>query len=120
KELKRPYRGHESGVAAVLRRFRRNNRKRLNRYLAHLSGTTQPRQSALDESIRQILVVRPNKRLRNILFLTPMLRSLAATLPNAHIDVLIRNPAHADLLQTLPGIRSILIQPSGIRSTLQA
>lgn len=107
-------------MAAVLRRFRRNNRKRLNRYLAHLSGTTQPRQSTLDENTRQILVVRPNKRLGNILFLTPMLRSLAATLPNAHIDVLIRNPAHAGLLQTLPGIRTVLIQPTRIRSALQA
>lgn len=107
-------------MAAILRRHRRNNRHRLNWFLARMGGTTQPKRCPLDENTRQILVVRLNKRLGNILFLTPMLRSLAATLPAARIDVLIRNPAQAELLQTLPNIRTILIQPTSIRGALQA
>jgi ADP-heptose:LPS heptosyltransferase len=57
-------------------------------------------------------VLRLNPRLGNILFLTPMLRSLAAGLPAAAIDVVIQSAAQKTLLENLPGIRRVWIQPT--------
>ncbi|HET7313370.1 glycosyltransferase family 9 protein [Salinisphaera sp.] len=82
-------------------------------------GTPKAHRRPLAPDTRRILVVRLNKRLGNILFLTPMLRSLAATLPEARIDVLIQSPAQAKLLQSLPGIGRIWIQENRLLATLR-
>lgn len=82
-------------------------------------GTPEARRRPLAPDTRRILVVRLNKRLGNILFLTPMLRSLAATLPEARIDVVIQSPAQQRLLQTLPGIGQIWVQQTSIWATLR-
>jgi ADP-heptose:LPS heptosyltransferase len=42
------------------------------------------------ESIRKILVVRPNHRLGNQLMITPLLQELNATFPNAKIDLFLK------------------------------
>lgn len=101
---------YPGGLSAAIRRWRRNNRQRFNRLLVRLLGTSEPRRRPLAPDTRRILVVRLNKRLGNVLFLTPMLRSLAATLPEARIDVLIQSHAQKPLLQSLPGIDRIWVQ----------
>lgn len=110
---------HSGGFGAATKRWRRNNRRRFNRFLARLLGTPKARRRALAPDTRRILVVRLNKRLGNILFLTPMLRSLAATLPEARIDVLIQSPAQAKLLQSLPGIGRVWIQENRLLPMLR-
>ncbi|MGB7757313.1 MAG: glycosyltransferase family 9 protein [Salinisphaera sp.] len=107
------------GSGTTGKRWRRNNRHRFNRLLARLLGTPEARRRPLAADTRRILVVRLNKRLGNILFLTPMLRSLAATLPEARIDVLIQSPAQARLLQSLPGIGRIWIQENRLLPMLR-
>jgi len=101
---------HARGWRAAIKRWRRSNRARLNRLLVVALGTTGPRRAPLAADTRRILVVRLNKRLGNILFLTPMLRTLAATLPAATIDVLIQDAQHKPLLESLPGVRHVWIQ----------
>ncbi|MGN8158487.1 glycosyltransferase family 9 protein [Salinisphaera sp. SWV1] len=107
------------GLRAAGKRWQRNNRRRFHRLLARLLGTPEARRRPLAPDTRRILVVRLNKRLGNILFLTPMLRSLAATLPEARIDVLIQTPAQAKLLQSLPGIGRIWIQENHLLSMVR-
>lgn len=102
-----------------LKTWRRNNRRRTNRWLARLVGRTQPRCAPLAEGTRRILVLRLNKRLGNILFLTPMLRSLAATFPTARIDVVIQNPAQVALLESLPGIGHVWVQETTVTGILR-
>lgn len=105
--------------SSAAKRWRRNNRQRFNRLLARVLGTSRARRRALAPDTRRILVVRLNKRLGNILFLTPMLRSLAATLPEARIDVLIQSHAQKPLLHSLPGIGRIWVQESRLLSILR-
>ncbi|WP_423822589.1 glycosyltransferase family 9 protein [Salinisphaera sp. SPP-AMP-43] len=107
------------GFAARSRQWRRNNRRRFNQLLARLLGTPEARRRPLAADTRRILVVRLNKRLGNILFLTPMLRSLAATLPEARIDVVIQSQAQQKLLQTLPGVDRVWIQEPNLFGTLR-
>jgi ADP-heptose:LPS heptosyltransferase len=109
----------DSGFTGVIHHWRRRNRGRFNRLLVRIFGVTKPRRAALEPDTRRILVVRLNKRLGNILFLTPMLRSLAVTLPAAQIDVLIQNPAQKPLLETLPGVARILVQEQHFFKTLR-
>lgn len=67
---------------------------------------------ALNGPTHRILVIRLNKRLGNILFLTPMLRALHGGFPQARIDVLIRDGRQAPLLENMPGINSVYVQPA--------
>lgn len=108
-----------SGWGDALKAWRRNNRHRFNRLLARLIGSARSSSAPLDDSTRRILVVRLNKRLGNILFLTPMLRSLAATVPAAQIDVVIRDPAQVKLLESLPGIGRVWIQHTSVLGILR-
>lgn len=106
------------GWRAVVKRWRRNNRQRFNRLLTRLVGTTEPTCRPLAGDTRRILVVRLNRRLGNILFLTPMLRTLAATLPAATIDVVIQDEKQKALLESLPGIGRVWIRPRGLFALL--
>ncbi len=105
---------HTGGWRAVTQCWRRNNRWRVNRLLARLLGATKPARRPLAADTRRILVLRLNPRLGNILFLTPMLRSLAAGLTAASIDVVIQSAAQKTLLENLPGIRRVWIRPMSV------
>lgn len=79
--------------------------------MARRGGTLEPCGQPLAEEPKTILVSRVNKRLGNTLFVTPLICSLAATFPEAAIDVLILDPAHRRLLANLPGLREVICIP---------
>ena len=95
-----------------IKRWRRGLRARLSLWAARRFGTPVAHAAELSAIPQSILVVRINKRLGNILFLTPLLSTLAATFPKARIDVLLREAAHADLLVNLPGVTKVWALPS--------
>lgn len=101
---------HDRGFRAAVRRVRRGFRRHLSLGLARWRGAAEPIRAPLPLP-RRILVCRINARLGNILFLTPLLRSLAAAWPDAEIDVLLREPVHADLLAGMPGVRRVHALP---------
>lgn len=106
------------GWIAVVKRWRRRSRTILNQLLTRVVGTPESKRAPLDGDTRRILVVRVNKRLGNILFLTPMLHALNKGLPEAQIDVLIRGPEQQPLLASLPGVRHVYVQPQSVRQLL--
>lgn len=108
-----------TGFKAFVKRLRRNNRRWFNRLLTRVLGVTEPHRAALAGNTRRVLVVRLNKRLGNILFLTPMLRSLAASLPTATIDVVIQDRHQKPLLETLPGIGRVWVHDKRFFASLR-
>lgn len=106
---------HDHGASAFIRRIRRGARQWLNNWLVRLRGTVTPKARPLAGPTRRILLIRLNKRLGNALFTTPLLRSLAASFPDAEIDVLMRGPANAVLLRELPGVRMTHVFADGVR-----
>lgn len=104
---------HDYGIRAGIRRLRRGLRQRVSLWLARRRGTVAPIRAALPAPAT-ILVCRLNARLGNALFVTPLLRSLAATYPHAAIDLLIRGAANAPLLASLPGVRRVYVFPEGV------
>ncbi len=95
-----------------IKRWRRGLRARLSLWAARRYGTPQARPAPLIGAPERILVCRLNKRLGNVIFLTPLLASLAASFPKARIDVLVLDPIHADLLRGLPGIGQVWAPPA--------
>lgn len=95
----------------AIKKIRRRLRNLLNAWLARRTPPP-PVLTPIDPMlVRRVIVCRRNNRLGNMLFLTPLLRSLAATLPHAQIDVLIGTARYADLFQGLPGVRRVWAMP---------
>jgi heptosyltransferase-3 len=93
---------------------RQRLKERLSIWLTRRMGTPEALGEPVDSPPRTILICRVNKRLGNTLFVTPLLRSLAATLAGAQIDVLVRNKTYAPLLEGLPSVRSVMLVPDSL------
>lgn len=102
-----------------IREGRRALRSWVSTWAARYCGTRLPGGEPLPGPPASILVCRVNKRLGNVLFLTPMIRTLADAFPDADIDVLVRDPAHGRLLAGLPGVREIRHVPAGLAAVMQ-
>lgn len=94
-----------------IKRWRRDLRARLSLWAARRYGTVHAKPGELPQNPERILVCRLNKRLGNVIFLTPLLASLAASFPKAKIDVLLLDPQHANLLRGLPGVDQVWVPP---------
>lgn len=95
-----------------IKRFRRGARNTLSAWLARSNASVPVLQPLDPAQVRRVIVCRRNKRLGNMLFLTPLLRSLAATMPHAEIDVLISNADYVELFQGLPRVRHVWSMPA--------
>jgi heptosyltransferase-3 len=96
----------------TIKKLRRGLRDALSAWLAR-GNEVPPALHPLDPStLRRVIVCRRNNRLGNMLFLTPLLRSLADTLPQAEIDVLIGSADYAELFRGLPGLCQVWVMPS--------
>lgn len=63
------------------------------------------------ESIQNILLVRVNYRIGNILFSTPLLNALAEQFPNAQIDMIVGAPFTTSLIEGMPQINHVYSFP---------
>lgn len=68
--------------------------------------------------IKNILLIRPNYRIGNIIFITPLVNELYKHLPDAKIDVIVGSKLAGSILQPMPNVdkvidipRKLLLQP---------
>jgi heptosyltransferase III len=78
------------------------------RLLVKRDGSCAPLERA---EIRSVLICRLNARLGNTLLLTPLIKHIHESLPDAAIDVATAYPKAANLLQDVPGIRHVIVYP---------
>ncbi|HXG29748.1 MAG TPA: glycosyltransferase family 9 protein [Nevskiales bacterium] len=97
----------------TIKKLRRALRSRLNRWLARSAGAPPACVPLEPAAIHRVIVCRRNNRLGNMLFLTPLLHSLAATLPQAEIDLLIGSTDYRSLFKGMPGVRRVWVMPGG-------
>ncbi len=63
------------------------------------------------DEIEKILVIRPNYRIGNILFLTPLINELHKQLPNAKIDIVVGMRLAGKILEPMPNVNNVMDIP---------
>lgn len=97
-----------STLKKAINRYRKKTLKKLTK---NVGGNFTGKADRIDvEKVKNVLVIRPNHRLGNQLLMTPIVLELAATFPNANIDlfagkiapVLFQNYAMVDRIIRIP------------------
>jgi len=63
------------------------------------------------EEIQKILIIRPNYRIGNIIFLTPLINEIYKELPNAQIDIIVGMKLAGDILKEMPNVQNVYAIP---------
>jgi len=63
------------------------------------------------EEIHTLVIIRPNYRIGNIIFLTPLINEIARILPNVKIDVIVGMKLAGSVLEPMPNIANIIDIP---------
>jgi ADP-heptose:LPS heptosyltransferase len=63
------------------------------------------------ESIKKVLVIRPNHRLGNMLLTTPLIQEITARFPNAKIDILAKGGLAPIVLQNFEAVNEVILFP---------
>jgi len=61
--------------------------------------------------IKSILIVRPNYRIGNIIFLTPLINELAKLMPEAKIDLIVGMKLAGKILEPMPNVERVIDIP---------
>jgi heptosyltransferase III len=87
--------------------------------LLSLFYSNKPKEKFVNKNeIKNILIVRPNYRIGNLLFLTPLINELYKEIPDAKIDIIVGMKLAGKILEPLPNVdqvidipRKLLLQP---------
>lgn len=86
-------------------------RKKFNRTVQNLLKKIfikeAKREAIKANNIQNILIVRVNYRIGNIIFNTPLINALSQTFPDAKIDMMIGAPFISPLIEGMPNIRKV-------------
>lgn len=76
-------------------------------------GTSKVSSKSIEDplQIKQILICRPNARLGNLLLITPLIKEVSSTFPNAHIDFFVKGGLMPIILKSYPQIEEIFTLP---------
>ncbi|MEN4045538.1 glycosyltransferase family 9 protein [Sulfurimonas sp. NWX367] len=83
----------------------------LNSVLSLFSHKSQPAQYIDKERIKSIVIIRPNYRIGNLLFLTPLINELSKEMPNAKIDIIVGMKLAGKILEPLPNVDKVIDIP---------
>jgi len=90
----------------------------LNASLSLLTRENSQERSVNKNEIKNILIIRPNYRIGNLLFLTPLINELYKNIPEAKIDIIVGMKLAGKILEPLPNVdkvidipRKLLLQP---------
>jgi len=83
----------------------------LNSSLSMLSRRTSVQTTVEKESIKNILIIRPNYRIGNLIFLTPLINALAKELPDAKIDIIVGMKLAGKILEPMPNVDKVIDIP---------
>ncbi len=93
-------------------------RKKLNIYLLYilskLTKTVKNSQTIDKNEITSIVIVRPNYRIGNIIFLTPLINEIHKEMPLCKIDVVVGMKLAGNILKGLPNIDRVIDTPRSL------
>ena len=90
----------------------------LNGFLSLFSKKSAQQSTLNRDEIKNILIIRPNYRIGNLIFLTPLINELAKAIPDAKIDIIVGMKLAGKILEPMPNVdkvidipRKLLLQP---------
>lgn len=86
-------------------------RRQIMRALTKNIGTSRSAGKLDRDQVKRILISRPNKRLGNLLMLTPLLQEIETTFPNASVDLFVRGGLANVLFEKYPNVSRIIGLP---------
>jgi len=92
----------------ILRKTVANN---LNKFLGLFRPKQSIEKSLNKDEVKKILLIRPNYRIGNILFLTPLINELNKHLPEAKIDIIVGMKLAGKILEPMPNVNHIIDIP---------
>ena len=61
--------------------------------------------------VKSIIIIRPNYRIGNLIFLTPLINELVKHMPDVKIDIIVGMKLAGDILQELPNVDKVISIP---------
>lgn len=90
---------------------RRFIRSYFNRFLSFLFGKTPSNEPLNIQDIETIVLIRPNYRIGNLIFLTPLINEIYAHNPNIKIDLIVGFSKANEIFSPMPNIDQVISIP---------
>ncbi len=92
--------------------LRRKSRNLLNSFLSFVLGGKKTSQESIDISkVQRVAIVRPNYRIGNLIFLTPLINEIGLHNPNIKIDLIVGMKSADKIFSNMPNIDKIIDIP---------
>lgn len=91
--------------------LRRQTNDLINKLLSSFTNHVNHETFIDREEIQSIIIIRPNYRIGNLIFLTPLINTLAKELPNAKIDIIVGMKLAGDILEKMPNVDKVISIP---------
>ena len=92
-------------------KLRRSFREYLYKLLSFVLKSDAVKTRVDTKEVKRIVIVRPNYRIGNIIFLTPLINAIAQEIPDAKIDIIVGMKLAGDILQELPNVENVISIP---------
>lgn len=92
-------------------KLRRTFKALLSSSLSKIFATKRSSEKIKIDNIHSIVLVRPNYRIGNLIFLTPLINELSNNLPDVKIDIVVGNKTAGKILEGMPQVEQIIDIP---------
>jgi len=83
----------------------------LNGFLALFSKKSVHATTLPKEEVKNIVIIRPNYRIGNLIFLTPLINELEKNLPHTKIDIIVGMKLAGSILEPMPNVDKVIDIP---------
>ena len=92
-------------------KLRRLFRTYLYKIIALLINDDEVTTTLSSDKIKHIVIVRPNYRIGNLIFLTPLINEIQKIMPDSKIDLIVGMKLAGDILKELPNVDTVISIP---------
>lgn len=92
-------------------KLRRDFRSYLYKFISLFTKASEVKTTLNKDEIKHIVIIRPNYRIGNLIFLTPLINEIYKIIPDAKIDVVVGMKLAGDILKELPNVDEVISIP---------
>ena len=92
-------------------KLRRNTNDLLNKFFSSFRNHHSSEEFINKEEVKSIIIIRPNYRIGNLIFLTALINELVKHMPDVKIDIIVGMKLAGDILKELPNVDKVISIP---------